>query len=185
MAQKLGVALAPNPSHLEFVDPVVEGMVRAKQTSLGDAREHAKVLPILLHGDAAFAGQGIVAETLNMSQLHGYRTGGTVHVVVNNQIGFTTNPADARSSPYCTDVAKMVQAPVFHVNGDDPEAVVHVGGRRDASTGTSSGATSSSTSSATAATGTTRATSRATRSPSCTRRSRATRPSHVSTAPRS
>ena len=123
---KLAVSLAPNPSHLEFVDPVVEGMVRAKQTSLGDhARSHAKVLPVLLHGDAAFAGQGIVAETLNMSQLHGYRTGGTVHVVVNNQIGFTTNPADARSSPYCTDVAKMVQAPVFHANGDDPEAVVH------------------------------------------------------------
>ncbi|HEY3349100.1 MAG TPA: multifunctional oxoglutarate decarboxylase/oxoglutarate dehydrogenase thiamine pyrophosphate-binding subunit/dihydrolipoyllysine-residue succinyltransferase subunit [Thermoanaerobaculia bacterium] len=124
--QKLGVSLAPNPSHLEFVDPVVEGMVRAKQTSLGDQRDHAKVLPVLLHGDAAFAGQGIVAETLNMSQLHGYRTGGTVHVVVNNQIGFTTNPADARSSPYCTDVAKMVQAPVFHVNGDDAEAVLHV-----------------------------------------------------------
>jgi multifunctional 2-oxoglutarate metabolism enzyme len=124
--QKIAVSLAPNPSHLEFVDPVVEGMVRAKQTSLGDHREHAKVLPILLHGDAAFAGQGIVAETLNMSQLHGYRTGGTVHVVVNNQIGFTTNPADARSSPYCTDVAKMVQAPVLHANGDDAEAVLHV-----------------------------------------------------------
>ncbi|MGA7990570.1 MAG: multifunctional oxoglutarate decarboxylase/oxoglutarate dehydrogenase thiamine pyrophosphate-binding subunit/dihydrolipoyllysine-residue succinyltransferase subunit, partial [Thermoanaerobaculia bacterium] len=124
--QKLAVSLAPNPSHLEFVDPVVEGMVRAKQTRLGDQRVHAKVLPILLHGDAAFAGQGIVAETLNMSQLHGYRTGGTVHVVVNNQIGFTTNPADAHSSPYCTDVAKMVQAPVFHVNGDDAEAVLHV-----------------------------------------------------------
>ena len=123
---KVAVSLAPNPSHLEFVDPVVEGMVRAKQTALGDQRIHEKVLPVLLHGDAAFAGQGIVAETLNMSQLHGYRTGGTVHVVVNNQIGFTTNPADARSSPYCTDVAKMVQAPVFHVNGDDPEAVVHV-----------------------------------------------------------
>jgi 2-oxoglutarate dehydrogenase E1 component len=122
---RISVSLAPNPSHLEFVDPVVEGMVRAKQTSLGDHRVHAKVLPVLLHGDAAFAGQGIVAETLNMSQLHGYRTGGTVHVVVNNQIGFTTNPADARSSPYCTDVAKMVQAPVFHANGDDPEAVVH------------------------------------------------------------
>jgi 2-oxoglutarate dehydrogenase E1 component len=123
--QKLAVSLAPNPSHLEFVDPVVEGMVRAKQTRLGEARSHAKVLPVLLHGDAAFAGQGIVAETLNMSLLHGYRTGGTVHVVVNNQIGFTTNPADAHSSPYCTDVAKMVQSPVFHVNGDDPEAVVH------------------------------------------------------------
>ena len=123
---RLDVSLAPNPSHLEAVDPVVEGMVRAKQTHLGEDREHRKVLPILLHGDAAFAGQGIVAETINMSQLHGYRTGGTVHVVVNNQIGFTTNPADARSSPYCTDVAKMVQAPVFHANGDDPEAVVHV-----------------------------------------------------------
>ncbi len=123
---KLKVSLAPNPSHLEAVDPVVEGMVRAKQTHLGEDLEHRKVLPVLLHGDAAFAGQGIVAETINMSQLHGYRTGGTVHVVVNNQIGFTTNPADARSSPYCTDVAKMVQAPVFHANGDDPEAVVHV-----------------------------------------------------------
>ncbi|HEX7582102.1 MAG TPA: multifunctional oxoglutarate decarboxylase/oxoglutarate dehydrogenase thiamine pyrophosphate-binding subunit/dihydrolipoyllysine-residue succinyltransferase subunit, partial [Gaiellaceae bacterium] len=123
---KLGISLAPNPSHLEAVDPVVEGMVRAKQTHLGEDRVHGKVLPVLLHGDAAFAGQGIVAETINMSQLHGYRTGGTVHVVVNNQIGFTTNPADARSSPYCTDVAKMVQSPVFHANGDDPEAVVHV-----------------------------------------------------------
>jgi 2-oxoglutarate decarboxylase len=123
---KLGVSLAPNPSHLEAVDPVVEGMVRAKQTRLGEDRVHRKVLPVLLHGDAAFAGQGIVAETINMSQLHGYRTGGTVHVVVNNQIGFTTNPADAHSSPYCTDVAKMVQSPVLHANGDDPEAVVHV-----------------------------------------------------------
>jgi 2-oxoglutarate decarboxylase len=123
---KLDVSLAPNPSHLEAVDPVVEGMVRAKQTHRGEDRVHGKVLPVLLHGDAAFAGQGIVAETINMSQLHGYRTGGTVHVVVNNQIGFTTNPADARSSPYCTDVAKMVQSPVFHANGDDPEAVVHV-----------------------------------------------------------
>ncbi len=118
---KLG--LAPNPSHLEAVDPVVEGMVRAKQERAGDAARE-KVLPILLHGDAAFAGQGLVAETLNMCQLEGYRTGGTIHVVVNNQIGFTTNPRDARSSPYCTDVAKMVQAPILHVNGDDPEAVV-------------------------------------------------------------
>ena len=123
---RLDISLAPNPSHLEAVDPVVEGMVRAKQTHLGEDLTHGKVLPVLLHGDAAFAGQGIVAETINMSQLHGYRTGGTVHVVVNNQIGFTTNPADARSSPYCTDVAKMVQAPVLHANGDDPEAVVHV-----------------------------------------------------------
>ena len=123
---RLAVSLAPNPSHLEAVDPVVEGMVRAKQAHLGEDLTHGRVLPVLLHGDAAFAGQGIVAETINMSQLHGYRTGGTVHVVVNNQIGFTTNPADARSSPYCTDVAKMVQAPVLHANGDDPEAVVHV-----------------------------------------------------------
>ncbi|MBL8111358.1 MAG: multifunctional oxoglutarate decarboxylase/oxoglutarate dehydrogenase thiamine pyrophosphate-binding subunit/dihydrolipoyllysine-residue succinyltransferase subunit [Acidobacteria bacterium] len=123
--QKLTVGLAPNPSHLEFVDPVVEGVVRAMQDRLGD-HERKKVLPILLHGDAAFAGQGIVAETINMSLLTGYATGGTVHVVVNNQIGFTTNPADAHSSPYCTDVAKMIQSPVFHVNGDDPEAVVHV-----------------------------------------------------------
>jgi 2-oxoglutarate decarboxylase len=119
------VSVAPNPSHLEFVDPVVEGMVRAKQARIGDAVGHEKVLALLLHGDAAFAGQGIVAETFNMSQLHGYRTGGTVHLVINNQIGFTTNPVDARSSPYCTDVAKMVQAPIFHVNGDDPEAVIH------------------------------------------------------------
>jgi 2-oxoglutarate dehydrogenase E1 component len=118
------VGVAPNPSHLEFVNPVVEGMVRAKQDALGDA-ERRRVLPILLHGDAAFAGQGIVAETLNLADLDGYATGGTIHVVINNQIGFTTLPKDARSSTYCTDVAKMVHAPVFHVNGDDPEAVVH------------------------------------------------------------
>ena len=119
------VIVAPNPSHLEFVDAVVEGMVRAKQARRSDDKRE-KVLPVLLHGDAAFSGQGIVAETFNMCELPGYRTGGTVHVVVNNQIGFTTNPADSRSSPYCTDVAKMVQAPIFHVNGDDPEAVIHV-----------------------------------------------------------
>ncbi|HSB60121.1 MAG TPA: multifunctional oxoglutarate decarboxylase/oxoglutarate dehydrogenase thiamine pyrophosphate-binding subunit/dihydrolipoyllysine-residue succinyltransferase subunit [Vicinamibacteria bacterium] len=123
--ETLTVTVAPNPSHLEFVDPVVEGMVRAKQDALGD-RERSRVVPVLLHGDAAFAGQGIVAETLNLADLEGYHTGGTVHVVVNNQIGFTTLPHDARSSTYCTDVAKMVHAPAFHVNADDPEAVVHV-----------------------------------------------------------
>ncbi|MET0555574.1 MAG: multifunctional oxoglutarate decarboxylase/oxoglutarate dehydrogenase thiamine pyrophosphate-binding subunit/dihydrolipoyllysine-residue succinyltransferase subunit, partial [Vicinamibacteria bacterium] len=122
--QTMTVGVAPNPSHLEFVNPVVEGMVRAKQDALGDT-ERRRVLPILLHGDAAFAGQGIVAETLNLADLEGYSTGGTIHVVINNQIGFTTLPKDARSSTYCTDVAKMVHAPVFHVNGDDPEAVVH------------------------------------------------------------
>ena len=121
----LTVGVAPNPSHLEWVDPVVEGMVRARQDALDD-RQRARVIPILLHGDAAFAGQGIVAETLNLAGLDGYTTGGTIHVVINNQIGFTTLPQDARSSTYCTDVAKMVQAPVFHVNGDDPEAVDHV-----------------------------------------------------------
>ena len=125
--ETITVTVAPNPSHLEFVNPVVEGMVRAKQDAIGD-REHARVLPVLLHGDAAFAGQGVVAETLHLSGLHGYRTGGTIHVVVNNQIGFTTLPEDARSSTYATDVAKMVHAPAFHVNGDDPEAVAHVAG---------------------------------------------------------
>jgi multifunctional 2-oxoglutarate metabolism enzyme len=125
--ETIALTLAPNPSHLEWVDPVVEGMVRARQDAIGD-RDHEKVAPVLLHGDAAFAGQGIVAETLHLSALHGYRTGGTIHVVVNNQIGFTTLPEDARSSTYATDVAKMVHAPAFHVNGDDPEAVVHVAG---------------------------------------------------------
>jgi 2-oxoglutarate dehydrogenase E1 component len=118
---QLSVTLASNPSHLEAVDPVVEGMVRAKQDMLSGDRCF-DVLSVLVHGDAAFAGQGVVAETLELSQLTGYRTGGTVHVVVNNQLGFTTAPESARSSLYPTDVAKMVQAPVFHVNGDDPEA---------------------------------------------------------------
>jgi len=124
--ERLAVSVSPNPSHLEFVNPVVEGMVRAKQDAVADVGRR-KALPILLHGDAAIAGQGIVAETLNLAGLEGYSTGGTVHIIVNNQIGFTTLPQDARSSTYCTDVAKMVHAPVLHVNGDDPEAVAWVG----------------------------------------------------------
>jgi 2-oxoglutarate dehydrogenase E1 component len=119
------VYIAANPSHLEAVDPVLEGIVRAKQDLLPRERVF-DVLPLLIHGDAAFAGQGVVAETLHLSQLQGYRTGGTVHIVVNNQVGFTTSPRYSRSSVYPTDVARMVQAPIFHVNGDDPEAVVRV-----------------------------------------------------------
>ena len=119
------LSLAPNPSHLEIVDPVVVGRVRAKQQQLDD-HDRTQVLGILLHGDAAFAGQGVVAETFAFSALRGYRTGGTIHIIINNQIGFTTSPSFSRSSPYPTDVAKMVMAPIFHVNGDDPEAVVHV-----------------------------------------------------------
>ncbi len=121
---RVHLSLTANPSHLEAVDPVVEGRTRAKQMRSGDA-EGETVVPVLVHGDAAFAGQGIVAETLNLANLNGYTTGGTIHIVVNNQIGFTTTPAEARSTLYCTDVAKMIQVPVFHVNGDDPEAVVH------------------------------------------------------------
>ena len=119
------VSVAANPSHLEAVDPVLEGIARAKQDVL-DRGQEFPVLPLLVHGDAAFAGQGVVAETLNLSQLRGYRTGGTVHVIVNNQVGFTTSPGSSRSSLYCTDVARMVQAPIFHVNGDDPEACIRV-----------------------------------------------------------
>ncbi|MGL5829181.1 MAG: multifunctional oxoglutarate decarboxylase/oxoglutarate dehydrogenase thiamine pyrophosphate-binding subunit/dihydrolipoyllysine-residue succinyltransferase subunit, partial [Angustibacter sp.] len=120
------VYLAANPSHLEAVDPVLEGIVRAKQDRLNLGGDAFTVLPVLLHGDAAFAGQGVVAETLNLSQLRGYRTGGTIHVVINNQVGFTTAPSASRSSFYSTDVARMIQAPIFHVNGDDPEACVRV-----------------------------------------------------------
>jgi len=120
------ISLTANPSHLEAVDPVVEGRTRAKQRRRKDTVLRRKILPLLIHGDAAFAGQGLVAETFNLSQLKGYRTGGTLHIVVNNQIGFTTLPGEARSSRYPTDVAKLVEAPIFHVNGDDPEAVCFV-----------------------------------------------------------
>ncbi|WP_030811362.1 multifunctional oxoglutarate decarboxylase/oxoglutarate dehydrogenase thiamine pyrophosphate-binding subunit/dihydrolipoyllysine-residue succinyltransferase subunit [Streptomyces sp. NRRL S-337] len=124
--EQIKVSLTANPSHLEAVDPVVEGVARAKQDIIGKGGTDFTVLPIQLHGDAAFAGQGVVAETLNMSQLRGYRTGGTVHVVINNQVGFTAAPESSRSSMYATDVARMIEAPIFHVNGDDPEAVVRV-----------------------------------------------------------
>ena len=126
------LTLASNPSHLESVSPIVEGMVRAKQDVLRDSSATDtqdvldSVIPILIHGDAAFAGQGVVAETLNCSQLRGYHTGGTIHLVINNQIGFTTGPSEARSSTYATDVARLIEAPIFHVNGDDPEACVRV-----------------------------------------------------------
>jgi multifunctional 2-oxoglutarate metabolism enzyme len=119
------VSVVPNPSHLEWVNPVVEGVTRAKQERRGDTARQ-KVIPLLVHGDAAFAGQGVVWETINLSQLHGYRTGGTIHVIINNQIGFTTTPEEARSSPYATDLARSVQAPIFHVNGDDPDSAIRV-----------------------------------------------------------
>ncbi len=120
--KKVHMTLAFNPSHLEFVNPVVEGRVRAKQDRKGD-HDRITVLPLLIHGDAAFVGQGVVAETLNLSRLKAYETGGTIHVVINNQIGFTTIPEDARSTSYCTDITRMLRCPVFHVNGEDPEAV--------------------------------------------------------------
>ena len=119
------LSLNPNPSHLEAVNPVVVGKARAKQDRLAD-RDRTKVMPILIHGDAAFAGQGLVPEVLDLTGLKGYRTGGVINFVINNQIGFTTNPVNARPGPYCTDIAKAIEAPIFHVNGDDPEAVVHI-----------------------------------------------------------
>ncbi len=123
--KKVHLSLTANPSHLEAVDPVVLGRVRSKQRNMGDT-ERRRAVGLLIHGDAAFAGQGIVQEILNLSQLEGYRTGGTIHVIINNQIGFTTIPFDARSGNYCTDIAKMIQAPIFHVNGDDPDACLRV-----------------------------------------------------------
>jgi 2-oxoglutarate dehydrogenase E1 component len=122
---KIHCSLSSNPSHLELVDPVIEGMVRAKQERLGD-NDRGRVVPVLIHGEAAFTGQGIVSETLGLSELPAYRTGGTIHIIVNNQVGFTATPEQTRFTPYPTDVAKMIQAPIFHVNADDPEAVVHV-----------------------------------------------------------
>ncbi|WP_193367079.1 2-oxoglutarate dehydrogenase E1 component [Pelagibius marinus] len=122
---KIHLSLTANPSHLEAVNPVVVGKVRAKQEQ-GKYKDRSEVMALLMHGDAAFAGQGLVPETLDLSELKGYRIGGTIHFIVNNQIGFTTNPINSRSGPYCSDVAKIIQAPIFHVNGDDPEAVTHV-----------------------------------------------------------
>ncbi|MDX9786485.1 MAG: 2-oxoglutarate dehydrogenase E1 component [Desulfobacterales bacterium] len=124
--KNLRVALISNPSHLETVDPVVQGCARARQEMRTDDASEHRVIPLLLHGDAAFAGQGVVAEVLNMSQLEGYRTGGTLHIVINNQIGYTTLPEDARSTRYSTDVAKMLMVPIFHVHGENPEAALHV-----------------------------------------------------------
>jgi 2-oxoglutarate dehydrogenase E1 component len=118
------VSLCPNPSHLELIDPIMQGIVRCQQSIFGDTGR-SRVVPVVMHGDAAFTGQGVVSETLNLSELPGYRTGGTIHIIVNNQIGFTTDPEQGRFTPYPTDVAKMIQAPIFHVNGDDPEACVH------------------------------------------------------------
>jgi multifunctional 2-oxoglutarate metabolism enzyme len=123
--KKILVAVGPNPSHLEWVNPVIEGIVRAKQARRGDTARR-QVIPLMIHGDAAFAGQGVVWETINLSQLHGYRTGGTIHIIINNQIGFTTTPEEARSSPYATDLARSIQAPIFHVNGDDPDSAIRI-----------------------------------------------------------
>ena len=118
------ISLCPNPSHLEWINPVAEGMVRAKQNLRGDT-ERKQVIPIQIHGDSAFTGQGIVPETLALSELDNYWTGGTIHIIVNNQIGFTTEPKDYRFTQHPSDMAKVIQAPIFHVNADDPEACVH------------------------------------------------------------
>jgi len=123
--KSIHISVAFNPSHLEAVDPVVQGIVRARQDTIGDVNRE-RVIPVLIHGDAAFAGQGVVPETMNLSRLEGYSTGGTIHIVINNQIGFTTPPEEARSGHYATDIARAVQCPIWHVNGDDPEAVVRV-----------------------------------------------------------
>ena len=123
--KNIHLSMASNPSHLEFVNPVIEGVARAKQAQRKDT-ERGKVIPIAIHGDAAFAGQGVCYETLNLSQLEGYSTGGTLHIVINNQVGFTTSPQDSRSTTYATDLAKMLEVPIFHVNGDDPEALWYV-----------------------------------------------------------
>ncbi len=152
------LSLSPNPSHLEAVNPVILGKARAKEDQRGDT-DRSQVMCILMHGDAAFAGQGLVAESLDLSDLAGYRIGGTIHFIVNNQIGFTTLPTESRSGPYCTEVAKIVQAPILHVNGDDPRRWSTSRASRPSSASTSS-ATSSSTCSATAGTVTTRVTSR-------------------------
>jgi 2-oxoglutarate dehydrogenase E1 component len=124
--KRIKISLLPNPSHLELVDPIQQGIVRCQQEIEGD-KDRTRVIPITLHGDASFTGQGIIPETLNLSELSGFRTGGTIHIIVNNQVGFTTSPKQGRFTPYPTDVAKMIQAPIFHVNGDDPEAVVWAG----------------------------------------------------------
>lgn len=121
----VNISLAANPSHLEAVNPVVQGKVRAIQFYQNDSKDRSKAIGILLHGDAAFAGQGVVYEALGLSDLPAYTTGGSIHIVVNNQIGFTTDPRFSRSTPYCTDVAKAADAPIIHVNGDDVEAVVY------------------------------------------------------------